>query len=268
MEVLHIVQGGVENGDKKWLEKAARGKWSADSWTVPKIAKVGDDVVVFILGIGFFATAKVISMPEPCGRDRPNRYRAGLASIRLIKPAISLAAIRREIPKLTWTVYPRSYTTPPTPVAKQIRNLIAIRRRTGLPRLDDKSLKEASLDELLQIALLGARSKVAGKSAKVVYRARSSAIRLYVLRRTNGSCEGCGAPAPFHKPDGMPYLEPHHTTRLSDGGPDHPARVIGLCPNCHRHAHYAKDAKLFNDSLKKKLARLVKSSISGLLVVS
>lgn len=256
MNVLHIVQGGVENGDKVRLEKAARRKWSIDSWTVPKTAKVGDDAVVFILGIGLFATAKVTSMPKPCGHDRPNRYRAGLASIRLIRPAISLAAIRHEISKLTWTAYPRSYTTPPALVAKQIRNLISLRRRTGLPRLDGNSLKKASLDELRKVALLGARSKVAGKSVKAVCRARSSAIRLYVLRRTNGSCEGCGAPAPFHRPDGMPYFEPHHTTRLSDGGPDHPARVIGLCPNCHRRARYAKDAVRFNDSLKKKLARL------------
>ncbi len=256
MSALHIVQGGVENGDKAWLEKAASRKWSTDSWTVPKSAKVGDEVVVFILGIGFFSIAKVTSTPEPCGRNRPNRYCAGLASIRLIEPAISLSAIEHEIPELTWTTYPRSYTTPPALVATRIKKLIANRRMTGLPRLDDKALEEANLDELRKVALLDARSKVAGKKGRTIYRARSLAIRLYVLSRANGSCEGCRAPAPFHKSDGSPYLEPHHTTRLSDGGPDHPARVIGLCPNCHRRAHYADDSKQFNDSLKKKLARL------------
>lgn len=256
MSALHIVQGGIENGDKAWLEKAVRRKWSADSWTVPKTAKIGDEVVIFILGIGFFATAKVTTTPERCGRNRRNRYCAGLASIRLIKPAISLSAIEHEIPALTWTAYPRSYTTPPVPVARKIRKLIVNRRITGLPRLDEKSLEEANLDELRKVALLSAQARVAGKKSKATYRARSLAIRFYVLNRANGSCEGCRAPAPFHKPGGMPYLEPHHTTRLSDGGPDHPARVIGLCPNCHRHAHYAKDARQFNDLLKKKLARL------------
>ena len=191
-----------------------------------------------------------------CGRNRPNRYWAGLTSIRLIEPAISRSAIEHEIPELTWTTYPRSYTTPPPPVAKRIKKLIAKRRKTGLPSLDDTALKEANLDELRKVALLNAQSKVTGKRSKAIYRARSFAIRLYVLNRANGSCEGCRAPAPFHKPDGMPYLEPHHTTRLSDEGPDHPARVIGLCPNCHRRAHYAEDAKQFNDSLKKKLARI------------
>ena len=256
MSTFHIVQGGVENGDKAWLEKAARRQLSAKSWTVPKTAKIGDEVVIFILGLGFFATAKVTSLPELCGKDRPNRYCAGLASIRLIEPAISLAAIEREIPELTWAKYPKSYTTPPSPIAARIRALIANRRRTGLPRLDENTLEAANLDELRKVALINARSVVAGTKRKTIHRARSLAIRLYVLHRANGRCEGCRAPAPFQKSDGSPYLEPHHTTQLSDDGPDHPARVIGLCPNCHRRAHYAEDAKQFNDSLKKKLARL------------
>jgi 5-methylcytosine-specific restriction endonuclease McrA len=256
MNTLHIVQGGVKNGDKAWLEKAARRKLSTKAWTVPKTAMIGDEVVIFIMGLGFFATAKVTSEPEPCGKYRPNRYCAGLASIRLIEPAISLSAIEHEIPALTWAIYPRSYTTPPIPVAKRIKKLIANRRMTGLPKLDVGALEEANLDELRKVALLNAQSKVVGKKGKAIYRARSFAIRRYVLLRANGSCEGCRAPAPFHKVDGSPYLEPHHTTQLSDGGPDHPARVIGLCPNCHRRAHYAEDAKQFNDSLKKKLVRL------------
>lgn len=81
-----------------------------------------------------------------------------------------------------------------------------------------------------------------------IYR-RSEAVRIYVLRRAHGLCEGCGQPAPFLTPGGRPYLEPHHTRRLSDGGPDHPAWVIALCPSCHRRAHYAEDATAFNASL-------------------
>ncbi|WP_348641094.1 HNH endonuclease signature motif containing protein [Martelella sp. HB161492] len=51
------------------------------------------------------------------------------------------------------------------------------------------------------------------------------------------------------KPDGEPYLEPHHLRRLSDGGPDHPAHVISLCPNCHRRVHFGRDATEYNQSL-------------------
>ncbi len=62
--------------------------------------------------------------------------------------------------------------------------------------------------------------------------------------------------APFSTPDGRPFLEAHHTRRLSDGGPDDPRWVIAICPNCHRRAHYATDATTFNDNLKLKLGDL------------
>lgn len=255
MRQLHIVQGGVENGDKSFLERAARRKTWANGWIVPKSVQVDDDIVIFIRGFGFFATARVATSAEP-REGWLNRYSAGLKTIRLIAPAISLSAIRRGIPSLIWAIYPRSITTPEKKTADRIRTLIADRRRTGLPRIDDASLAEASLDELRKVALLNARSKLIRKETRAVYRARSLAIRLYVLRRANGRCESCGARAPFAKPDGTPYLEPHHTSRLADDGPDHPAKVIAVCPNCHRHAHYAEDSKLFNDGLKKKLSRL------------
>jgi 5-methylcytosine-specific restriction protein A len=45
-------------------------------------------------------------------------------------------------------------------------------------------------------------------------------------------------------------LEPHHIRRVADGGPDHPEWVIGVCPNCHRRAHYAEDKVEFNETLR------------------
>ena len=137
-----------------------------------------------------------------------------------------------------------------------IKELIRDRRNRRLPDLDDESLAAANIDELRCIALLKSRQFVTAKERKVVYRARSAAIRLYVLRRANGICEGCDQPAPFRRPDGTDYLEPHHTTKLSDEGPDHPEKVIALCPNCHRHAHSGEDAIKFNARLIKKLTKL------------
>jgi hypothetical protein len=255
VSALHIVQGGVANGDKAWLEKAARLKRSADSWIAPKSVNIGDEAVIYVSGYGFFATARIRSLARP-RTDWRNRYGAGLTSIRVIKPAISLAAIRRGIPELKWAIYPRSITTPPPEVAARVRALIGRRRRTGLPDLDDEALEAANIDELRAVALLGARSATATKRRSANYRVRSKAIHRYVLLRANGDCEGCAAPAPFRRLDGSPYLEPHHTMRLGDGGPDHPARVIALCPNCHRRAHHAEDAKAFNGFLKKRLVRL------------
>src|SRR5262245_49147562 len=35
MRRLHIVQGGLDNGDKKWLERAARNHWNSRTWIAP-----------------------------------------------------------------------------------------------------------------------------------------------------------------------------------------------------------------------------------------
>jgi len=252
MSTLHIVQGGIENGDKAWLEKAARLRLNIKSWIAPKSASIGDEVVIFIVGYGLFATARIASRAKP-RPDWGNRYGADLTSIRLIKPAISLAVLRQAIPELKWANYPRSITTPPPKAARRIWNLVARRRKTRLPDFKDEVVKVASLDELRELALSCARSIVASKRRSANHRIGSQAIHRYVLCRANGRCEGCNAMAPFRKSDGSLYLEPHHTTRLADDGPDHPARVIGLCPNCHRRAHYATDARSFNNSLKKRL---------------
>ncbi len=74
-------------------------------------------------------------------------------------------------------------------------------------------------------------------------------MKNYVLARAKGRCEGCKKPAPFIRLDGSPYLEPHHIRRVSDGGPDNPAFVIALCPNCHRLVHAGRDGKFYNDEL-------------------
>ena len=80
--------------------------------------------------------------------------------------------------------------------------------------------------------------------------ARSRDVREYVLMRANGRCEACGGTAPFRRPDGTPYLEAHHLTRLSDGGLDHPLHMAGLCPTCHREIHYGERAAERNDALR------------------
>lgn len=112
------------------------------------------------------------------------------------------------------------------------------------------------LDELRkQIVARGTQVETSKVAAREVHR-RSRALRIYVLRRANGICEACGQLAPFSTPDGRPFLEAHHTRRLSDGGLDEPRWVAGICPNCHRRAHYADDAESFNSELQTKLGSL------------
>ena len=113
-----------------------------------------------------------------------------------------------------------------------------------------------TLSDLRQLALTAASAGSSLSERRRNVRVRSDAVREYVLRRAGGVCEGCRDVAPFKTPRGRPYLEPHHTTRLADGGPDHPAHVIALCPTCHRRAHHAQDARAYNERLIARLAEI------------
>ena len=185
---LHIVQGGIDNGDKTWIERAARRALRARTWVAPKSVAVGDDVVIYIGGHGFFATARIDSAARPRS-DWPNRYGAALVDIRLIQPPISLGAIKRAVPGLGWADYPRSITTPSPELADQVRALIRARRKGGVRDFHDQDLDEANLDELRRVALLKARPSAPARERKALYRLRSRAIHLYVLQRAGGRCE-------------------------------------------------------------------------------
>jgi len=84
---------------------------------------------------------------------------------------------------------------------------------------------------------------------------RSEYVREFALRSADGVCQGCEEEAPFVNKRGQPFLEVHHLTRQSDGGPDDPENVIGLCPNCHRRVHEGKEGDEFNKQLKDRAAR-------------
>lgn len=79
---------------------------------------------------------------------------------------------------------------------------------------------------------------------------RSMEVKRYVLMRADGQCESCKAPAPFRTLRNKRYLEPHHITRLSDGGLDHPEHVGAICPNCHCEIHHGANGRKKNYALK------------------
>lgn len=223
---------------------------SISSISAPVIA------VPYVAGYGFFAIARIQSAPKR-RRDWKNRWGAGLTAIRLINPPISLAAIRSGLPQLKWANYPRSIATVAVELERSVRDFISERRRTRRPDLTEDLLMAGNAAELYRLALEDAKGRLTPKEQTTIRRTRSLPIHRYVVVRSEGHCEGCGAPAPFVKEDGSPYLEPHHVTRVADDGPDHPAKVIALCPTCHRRAHHAKDHVQFNRLLKRKLARIV-----------
>lgn len=115
-----------------------------------------------------------------------------------------------------------------------------------------KSLAEA---RALAIAAPKPTDSRSGQAAVRNLYARSKAVKDYVLMRAQGICESCEKPSPFQRPDGTPYLEPHHTTRLSDGGPDHPRYVGAVCPDCHREIHYGMHGAAKNAALQSHLLK-------------
>ena len=256
-ETLHLLNGGYGNGDKKRLGRAVKTAGRVGPWVVPKSARIGEEVVINLGRQGLFAKGRVASRPVP--REGWNRrYGAWLDSIQLIEPPISLEELRKQIKELKWARYPRSITTPSVAISRRIRDLINLPVEDRITDFDEQIIEVAGLAELRRLALLSSAGNRSKKGRKAQYRLRSLAIRKYVLRRANGRCEGCRGLGPFRSPDGTWFLEAHHTTRLADEGPDHPAKVIGVCPNCHRHAHHGHDAKAFNARLMEKLARIEK----------
>ncbi|GBR10585.1 HNH endonuclease [Asaia siamensis] len=111
-------------------------------------------------------------------------------------------------------------------------------------------------ERALQAAL--ASNEASPRVALMNVRARSRAVRDYVLGRAAGACEACRNPAPFLTAAGQPYLEAHHIHKLSDGGLDHPDSVAALCPNCHRQAHFGADQVALNNALFERVRQVEK----------
>lgn len=124
--------------------------------------------------------------------------------------------------------------------------------------LADDVPNNRSLQELRRRAVEASTQVAAGTGAASVrsYYYRSAAVRAYVLARAKGRCEGCELPAPFERLGGGPYLEPHHTRRVSDGGPDHPRWVAALCPTCHRRIHHGTGGDELNTQIVARLGRI------------
>ena len=132
-------------------------------------------------------------------------------------------------------------------------HLMAVELQNPRPTddLEVSPLAPTTVKEARRRAVLAA-SGTEGPAGSVAVRTlydRSKAVRDYVLMRADGHCESCKLPAPFIRSDGQPYLEAHHTTRLSVGGIDHPRHVAALCPTCHRRVHHGQGGIEINKML-------------------
>ena len=67
-------------------------------------------------------------------------------------------------------------------------------------------LGDLTLDELHRRAIEDANMQPDRKQALRNYIERSASVRAYVLKRANGVCESCNAPAPFRRSTASPIL--------------------------------------------------------------
>lgn len=83
---------------------------------------------------------------------------------------------------------------------------------------------------------------------------RDPKVRAWTLQRAKGCCELCDRPAAFVDEDQQPYLESHHITMLSNGGPDTPENTAALCANCHRELHFGVERRSKGQQLRVVIA--------------
>lgn len=143
-------------------------------------------------------------------------------------------------------------TAPDREGEERLAIVFELRSLDALTEVDESVAKPPDVQSLKSLRKAAIEAATVGKPAGSTTRnayMRSAAVRAYVLARANGACEGCGQAAPFARPDGSPYLEPHHLRRMSDGGPDDIRFVAALCPNCHRRVHFSADGDAYNSRL-------------------
>jgi len=142
-------------------------------------------------------------------------------------------------------------------------NLVPLEGDNAEPVIELVLKTPTTIEELRRKALAAAgpaRQTVRGEASRSYY-ARSEAVRAYVLARARGICESCDRTAPFTTRAGIPYLEPHHIRRLTDGGPDDPRYMGAICPNCHREIHHGSDGAAINARLQEHVTAKEKISL-------
>jgi hypothetical protein len=179
MPRLHILQGGIDNGDRDWLIRAAKQNLAARTWITPKSARPGDQAVIYV-GATFFATGTISGRAARRPDWGRRAYGAGLKSIKLIVPPIGINTIKQTIPDLTWALYPRSVTTPEAKVAAEIRQLIG-----------HKAFESHGEDVASDIELIINDKKIRSQTTRralIDARLGQGRFRAKLIDRWNGAC--------------------------------------------------------------------------------
>ncbi|MFD7416625.1 HNH endonuclease [Kitasatospora purpeofusca] len=169
----------------------------------------------------------------PWFRELFTEAEVGRAEFRLTEHRFDLSRIH-AVPVPAWCAAPTPEPTPEPPAAPTYRQRV-------------------EAEEAAQLA------RPATSTALTTEAVRSAVFRSLVLERAGGRCEnpGCGHPG-FHVigRNDMPVVEVDHVHGLGEGGPDHPANMVVLCPNCHAVKTRGRDAEVAE--LRKLLAGIAR----------
>lgn len=214
------------------------------NWSCSATATTGDRALLYITrGQGIIAEWIIASKPWKTKKY----YRCKVQFLRDINTPITIDEIRLLAP--TWkAVQPNFRGHHSISIPKNIYTRICKRRPGALTSYDTEIHKlnlaikksQKSSKKERQKRLRCALKKPRTIQVIQTLFQRNTDVIAEILDRANGFCERCGSAAPFiSSATGQPYLEVHHKTRLADGGYDTVKNAIALCPNCHRHEHYA-----------------------------
>ncbi len=210
-------------------------------WSCSAKAKLGDKAFIYITG-GTGITAEWIIESTP--RKEGQYYRCDVRFLREISPPVTIGELKALAPKwapvkqnlrghhavlIPSEVYDRICSVRPTSLDTEINEL-------DQNVYDSRALSKSERAKHLQTTTPKPERI---QTVQSVFR-RNPHVIAEVLERAGGKCERCKEPAPFiKKSSGEPYLEVHHIIRLADDGDDMVENAVALCPNCHRHEHYA-----------------------------
>jgi 5-methylcytosine-specific restriction protein A len=122
----------------------------------------------------------------------------------------------------------------------------------------ERQAKRLSDEELFTRAVHSRRHPSNRQVSSTTYE-RNVFVAELTKRRSNGICQLCKRPAPFHNMKNEPYLESHHIIWLSQGGEDTVENSVALCPNCHKKMHILNlkdDRKKLNQEAQKYCCQL------------
>ena len=227
MDSMHVLCG---TGDDIQLLRRVATTQRPTAWIMPKNARRGDEVAVFVRGQGFLATGTVRMAPRIVTTGFwAGKYRGSIDQVCMLPAPVSEAAALKALRAWKWLTYPRSYTTVTGQTADGLQTLLASEPPEALPDVDMVEVVEGRRRLHQHLAI--------ERNQAIVTRLKRS-----VMGRTGKlACQVCAFDfAATYGDVGLGFCEAHHlrpigqrkragTTKLGD--------LAVVCSNCHRMLH-------------------------------